>query len=383
MHRSRPLLRTPLLSSCLDPRRTRWATPVVAAALVVLGARPAPAGAQEVFRVEPLADGVWAGIVLPRPDAYAFANSLVVEGEEGILVVDTQQSPTAARALIRQIRARSDRPVRWVVNTHGHGDHVWGNVAYREAFPGVVFVGHADLDQELEGEGVERLREERERVDVVVEARLRALAEAERGAGDPAAGEEEIARLRWSLRVNRGYREDLVDLPLIPPDMEVEDPLTLDLGGREVRVLALGPAHTRTDAVVWLPEEEIVASGDLVEEGIPWFGDAHPRGWAEALGVLAALEPRILLPAHGGVQRDDEFLETERRFLGALVRRVEEAAARGLGLEEIRERVLLPGFRESFTAGDPSRAEAYREAVAGAVERAWLELEPALRDPRP
>ncbi|NIP56819.1 MAG: MBL fold metallo-hydrolase, partial [Gemmatimonadetes bacterium] len=174
------------------------------------------------------------------------------------------------------------------MNTHGHGDHVWGNVAYREAFPGVVFVGHADLDQELEGEGVERLREERERVDVVVEARLRALAEAERGAGDPAAGEEEIARLRWSLRVNRGYREDLVDLPLIPPDMEVEDPLTLDLGGREVRVLALGPAHTRTDAVVWLPEEEIVASGDLVEEGIPWFGDAHPRGWAEALGVLAA-----------------------------------------------------------------------------------------------
>lgn len=336
-----------------------------------------------MFRVEPLADGVWAGIVLPRPDAYAFANSLVVEGEEGILVVDTQQSPTAARALIREIRARSQRPVRWVVNTHGHGDHVWGNVAYREAFPGVVFVGHAALGRELAEEGEERLREERERVDAAIDARLRALAEAEGGAGETTARGEEIERLRWSLRVNRAYRDDLDGLPLILPDVEVEDSLTLDLGGREVRVLALGPAHTRTDVAVWLPEEGIVASGDLVEEGFPWFGDAHPRGWVRALGVLAALEPRILLPAHGRVQRDDELLETERRFLEALVREVEEEAGRGLGLEGIRERVLLPGFREFFTGGEPGRAEAYREGVAGAVERAWLELDPALRGPRP
>lgn len=343
----------------------------------------ASAGAQEVFRVEPLAEGVWAGIVLERPDAYAFANSLVVEGEDGILVVDTQQSPTAARALIREIRARSDRPVRWVVNTHEHGDHVWGNVAYREAFPAVVFVGHAALARELEGEGLDRLSEERERVDAVVDARRRALAEAERGTGDAAIGEEEVERLRWSLRVNRAYREDLDGLPLIPPDVEVDDSLTLDLGDREVRVLALGPAHTRTDVAVWLPESGILAAGDLVEEGFPWFGDADPRGWAEALDVLSALRPRILLPAHGGVQRDGRLLETERRFLRALVREVEEAASRAPGLEVVQERVRLPGFRDFFTRGDSSRAQAYREGVEAAVERAWLELGPSLRSPRP
>ena len=99
----------------------------------------------EVFEVVELARGVHAALVRDDSPVYAFANSLVLTGSRGILVVDTQQSPTAARALLDWIRAHLAAPVRWVVNTHAHSDHTYGNEVYRDAFPGVVIVAHESV----------------------------------------------------------------------------------------------------------------------------------------------------------------------------------------------------------------------------------------------
>jgi glyoxylase-like metal-dependent hydrolase (beta-lactamase superfamily II) len=124
------------------------------------------------------------------------------------------------------------------------------------------------------------------------------------------------------LMVGR-YLGDLDTLRLTPPTRLVDGRLHLDIGGREVVLFGVGPAHTPGDLVVWLPDEAIVMAGDLLEEGELWLG-ADIAGWATALGTLVALEPETLVIGHGGVQADLELLQAQ----GA---RLRELANQGSG----------------------------------------------------
>lgn len=133
-----------------------------------------------VFDVAQLAPGVYVAEVRPRPPAYAFANSFIVIGERGVLVADTQQSPTAARALIATIRRLTQLPVRWVVNTHWHADHVAGNIAYRQAFPTVEFIAHANTAADLAARGQPWIREQIAELPARIEERRRWLREGRR-----------------------------------------------------------------------------------------------------------------------------------------------------------------------------------------------------------
>lgn len=306
-------------------------------------AAPPPGDAvpfDSVFRMEALAPGVWAAVVKSAPDAYAFANSLVVVGAEGVLVVDTQQSPAAADALARKIEVRTGLPVRWVVNTHWHGDHVYGNQVYRTRWPDVRFIGHATLRPDLHGVGHLRLDEARARLPERI-AELRRILARDTRPDDTPLTEEERDRVHRRLQLNEAYRRRLETVELISPTVTFTRRLELDLGGRHVVVRHFGPAHTRGDVVVHLPGEGIVAVGDLVEQGLPFVDDADPRGWKAALDSVSALGADVVVPSHGSVRRDGSLLEAERALFQALVRYAEEGslgpasgpAGRGLARE--------------------------------------------------
>lgn len=348
-----------------------------AIAILVIAARATPASAQDPFDVVPLADGVWAAVVRPNPPMAVFANALVVEGEAGVLVVDTHQSPSAARWMIDAIRARTDVPVRWVVNTHWHGDHVYGNAAYREAFDGVEFVGHASLAVDVADSARAKLDEELAGLPGSIADRERWL-ETGVGPGGEPLSEEDRAAVGRSLAYRTRYLAEIEELELVPPTRTVEDEWAVDVGGRRVRILHLGPAHTRGDLVVHLPDAGIVAAGDLLEEGIPWIdGGSDPAGWARALDRLDRLAASVLVPAHGGVQRDGALLETLRGILTALARDARAAAESGDGPEAFRARLDLGPWRDRLTGGDERMEAALDRALERwttvALERATAE----------
>lgn len=337
-------------------------------------ALPRDASAQEVFELENLGRGVHAAVVVPRPAAYAFANSLVVIGEDGVLVVDTQQSPAAARALIGEIRRLTNAPVRWVVNTHWHGDHVYGNEAYREAFPDVRFIAQASLPSDLAEHGAERLRGEIAELPASIEARRRWLAEG-RGPGDDSLTDENRDAIRYSLRLREAQLAQLTQLDLIAPDLVFEQRLELRVGAREVHLLHFGPAHTRGDVIVYLPAEGIMAVGDLLEHGLPWFGDGYPAGWAATLDSIAALEPAVLVPSHGAVERTDELLRDERELLDLVVAHARAATGTGTSREQAMASLAVPEtmLRRFETRYGVSRT-AFDTGVREAVGRAFDEL---------
>lgn len=292
-------------------------------------AGPAATDSVHVFEVERLAQGVYAAVVVDRPDAYAFANSLFVIGESGVLVVDTQQSPRAARELIRRIRQMTPLPVQWVVNTHWHGDHVYGNVAYRDAFPEARFVAHPATAGRVDGEGRVRLSEELESLPASIAEREGWLRDEQLPDGralTPSLREQ----IGYSLRLRRTYLAELSALGLVPPEGWITSRRQIDLGGRTVDLIPVGPAHTEGDVIVSV--SGVVAVGDLLEEGLPWVAGAPSlQGWAVALECVQAEGGRVLLPSHGGIQRDATLLDGTRALFDDVLRlgqaRVAGAAA--------------------------------------------------------
>jgi glyoxylase-like metal-dependent hydrolase (beta-lactamase superfamily II) len=332
-----------------------------AAAQAARGTPRSPLDPAGVFEVEELAPGVWGALVIPRPSTYAFANSLVVEGEDGVLVVDTQQSPSAARALIELIGRRTDAPVRWVVNTHWHGDHTRANGLYLASFPGVEILGHESLLADVPERDGPALAEERERwrgAIAAAEQRLRDGVD-EKGVALDAAGRADL-----EARLGRG-RERLRAMEAMaptPPTLALDGGLSLHRAGMTVRLLPFR-GHTRGDLVVFLPEAKVLLSGDLLDE-LPYFGHGHPREWRAALDSLEGLGFDQVVPGHGGVLAGKDQLRTVRELL----RVVTEAAAAAPATETaegLAARLDLAAFRE-------------RLVVDGASERAWKEAVPDL-----
>lgn len=294
----------------------------------------------QTFDLEQLHPRVHAAVVVPNPPHYAFANSLIVVGDSAVLVVDTQQSPGAARALIRALPAVTDRPVRWIVNTHWHADHVFGNAAWREAFPDVRIVGHRSLRSDVPERAAAYRDEQIEALPRAIRERETWLAEG-RVNGEPldAAARAAVGR---SLDIRRRYLAELSGLPIVPPDIVMDDTLTIDLGGVTARLTHVGPAHTGGDLVVYVPDARILAMGDLVEWGTPWLEGACVGGWAAALDRTTAMGADRILPSHGPVV-GPEFLALYRDLLAAL-------ASRG-PLQPFRDRFAAAGVGVGGAAG--------------------------------
>jgi glyoxylase-like metal-dependent hydrolase (beta-lactamase superfamily II) len=340
--------------------------------LTALALGPPAADTLRVFRLDTLAPGVYAATVLPRPDAYAFANSLVVVGDDGALVVDTQQSPTAAGVLVGWVRDLADVPVAWVVNTHWHGDHVYGNQAWADTYPDVRFAAHPATREGMTTEGARHRAEELSTLPASIEERRRWLREGRGPDGAPLT-EAQREQVVYSVRLREAYLRDLRTLRPVLPNVDVREPLVLDLGAREVHLLPLGPAHTAGDVAVWVPDAGVLAVGDLLEEAAPWIDGADLPGWARALAKLQEVEGvRALLPAHGSVQRDSGLLDGTAALLRAIVEGADEARGLGWSAEEGAARLdfethrpFLAGLGVEGDAFDAFFTAALAEVLAG------------------
>lgn len=331
-----------------------------------------PAAARAGFTVETLAPGVHA-VVRTEPAGMMFdANNLLVIGEEGVLVVDSNATAASSREVIAALRRLTSKPVRYLVNTHWHLDHFEGNAAWLEAYPGLEIVGHAASREELAGIGARNRAGMLEFGPGMVEALRKRVAEGRDREGRPLDAETKAAYASDADQAAR-YLEATKSVTFVPPTIEVDDRLVLRLGQRVVEILHLGPGHTRSDLAVWLPAERIVATGDLVAAPVPLIGNtARPLEYAGTLDRVLGLRPGTWLPGHGAVMRDDAFVRRVRDLAAALRDGVKTAVAAGASLEETRKRVDLSRFREAFAGASSLRATLFDLYVAQpAVEAAW------------
>lgn len=278
--------------------------------------------AVETLPVRELAAGVFvhAGVQeeMSPGNLGGVANIGFVVGARCVAVIDSGGSVAVGRALLAAIRVRTLLPVCYVINTHVHPDHIFGNAAFRTERP--EFVGHSRLAAAMASRGPNYLR-----------ALLRDL-------GTPAIGSE-----------------------LIAPSREVRDTLDLDLGGRILRLTAWSTAHTDNDLTVLDLETGTLWLSDLLfVDRIPVV-DGSLRGWLAAISRLRQMRPEHVVPGHGPLDAPwPQVLEAQARYLSGLAddvrralreRRTLQQAVDTVGAAEREHWLLFSSFhRRNVTA---------------------------------
>lgn len=300
------------------------------------------------------------------------SNVGVIVGDNGVLVVDTDYFPSRARADIALIRRVTRLPVRYVVNTHWHGDHTHGNAVYRDSFPDVVIVGARD-NRHWISLNLARWPAVATRQDSPTRAALAGMLRLQAAGRDSAGRElsaEQRARLPLAIEQQRTELLELAAVREAAPDSLFDRELTIRLGRREVRLVNQDRANSPADVTVYLPRERVLFTGDILVHPVPYAWASHPRPWIGVLRRLEALPVSALVPGHGPVMRDHAYTAQVRELFEATAQRVEAAMRRGRTLAEIQAEVTMADFRPRFMiAGDPNPDAIWEGSIPALVER--------------
>lgn len=281
----------------------------------------------DVGAIEEVAPGVH--VILDKRVEFV-PNVGIVEGERAVLAIDTAMGHVNGRSILDAAnRVAGERKV-FLTTTHFHPEHAFGAKPFEG---GVTYVINESQAEELAAKGPEYIE--------------------------------------MFSTFGPGLAELLADVELIPPDLTYEGRLRINLGGRAVELLDVGPAHTRGDQLIWLPEERIVFAGDLIENAFfPILPDPDANGawWLEALDRITELEPATVVGGHGAVG-GPELIEAFREYLERVRDRNAELEADGTEPAEIvttieaevlasyegwGNEVWIKSAVESFQAGTPA-----------------------------
>ncbi|MBW8768817.1 MAG: MBL fold metallo-hydrolase, partial [Gemmatimonadetes bacterium] len=316
--------------------------------------------------------------------SFQAGNAIAIVGDDGVLVFDTGNIPSMTRRQIAEIRRITDKPVRFVVNSHWHPDHTLGNAEYRAAFPGVTIIGTSATRDGIRDRVPTYVDQMKSFAPIDSVMRLR-LAAGRMRDGSPMP---DAVRLTWGL-TTRDYAEfmpEVVRTKPSGPDRIVDDSLTIMLGRRRVQIVSPGRGNTAGDAFVFLPDDRVLLTGDLVTVPCPFPGTAYFADWIHSLDVLLARRAAVIVPGHGDVQHDDAYVRMVRELVAFTLARAREAVQRGESLDTLQKRIDFAPFVQRFAGDDPVRIAAFENfyaqpAVPVAYEEAKREAAPASVSP--
>jgi quinoprotein relay system zinc metallohydrolase 2 len=319
-----------MLTGEMSDWNMRWPLGALLIAILAYSQSALSSEAVSPLAVEEIAPGVFvhAGEValMSEDNLGDIANIGFVIGDKGVAVVDTGGSVPVGRGLLAAIRAHTDKPILYVINTHEHPDHVFGNAVFDGI--GATFVGHHNLPRSLATRG---------------EFYLKAF--------------------------RRIIGEKLVDeVKIIPPTLTVADRMTLDLGGRTLELQAWPPAHTDCDQTVLDTTTRTLFAGDLVFVRHLPIIDGSLKGWLKILDALAQVPAVRVIPGHGPVGLPwPQALDSERAYFDRLATDVKTSIAKGEPVESV-DKSAGQSERDDWRLFDDYNA---RNATAAYSEYEW------------
>jgi glyoxylase-like metal-dependent hydrolase (beta-lactamase superfamily II) len=322
----------------------------------------------ESFELKKVGDGVWAGVAAARYKVNS--NAAVIETNDGLIVVDSHSKPSAAQSLYKDIQGVSKKPVKKVINTHFHWDHWQGNQVYAQANPSCEIIASEKMKEALlrPNSGVGGVP--------YIETQLKNLpGEIAKLKDDiqKASSPEAKARLENNLRQAESYQQELQQIKPTVPTRTVAQTMTLQEGGREIRLMLLGRGHTDGDLYIYMPREKVVATGDAVVDWMPFIGDGYPEDWIQTIAELEKLDIERIVPGHGE-PTPKSHLAFFRGYLTDLVAAVKQHGGANMPLDEMKRKIGddLAGKYEQGMSKYPLGQ--YRDRVGVNVEHVYNKL---------
>jgi cyclase len=333
-------------------------------------AENAPKHTYQTVRV---ADGIVAFIASESNTGIVSGNCIAVIGDDGVLVVDSTSFPSHARQIIAEIKQITKQPVRFLVHTHWHPDHLMGDGEFQAAFPGIAFVstkytrnGIAELAPKyIQGNGEQ---------GAAYAAELRKQIQAGKDdAGKPLTDADKRFLTEYAGTIDFAVPE-YKQYKTVLPNAVFDDAMTIFLGKREVQILFLGRGNTAGDAVIFVPDAKVVMTGDLLVAPTPYSYGSFLTEWVRTLDKVKALGATTIIPGHGPVQHDYAYLDLVLSAIQSVLSQVQAALAKHLSLEDTRRQVDLSAFKQKFCGNDHDREIAFRVGfIDQAIERAYQE----------
>ena len=330
------------------------------------GGAGAGARSAKAYRFERIADGVH--FATGTGAMTTMSNSMVVVNSDHVMLVDTSVTPAAARALVAQVKEEiSDKPIKYVFNSHYHFDHAHGNQIFGDE---VEIIGHEYI-RTMHLTNVIQQRTNRS-FTAGLPAQIAQIKERIAKTSDP----KERAQLETTLGVTEAHYKAVQETVVKPPNVTFTDVMTLHRGGREVQVHFLGRGHTGGDTMVFLPAERIVFTGDFFEgrpDGgvLSYFGDAFIDEWPASLERLKALDFDVIVPGHGAPLRERKQIDDFQAYIRDFWRQASALRAQGLTAEQAVEKIDMSKFTARY---GPRSARPDPRAVLRAWELLQIQM---------
>jgi len=290
-------------------------------------ARTSPAN---LFDIEKVGEGVFAA--LARPAALTNCNAAIFVLSRDVLVVDAHSKPSAAAALIAQIKKEvTDRPVRYLVNTHFHWDHTQGDAAYKRTNPGVQIIASETTKQLLNQLQRDRLKESLDSVLGLIDGAKARLSRAKTAQERDWANEQ--------LRQLTAYQAEMNKYPLELPTVTFAKTHVIKDTSGDLELAFNGRAHTAGDIQVFSPSRKVVATGDAIIGFLPNLNDGYPKTWPTTIDSVAAWKFDSIIAGHGPVQHGRDRMAQFRNYIEDLTARVAQAKKAGTPLAELQKTI--------------------------------------------
>jgi cyclase len=287
----------------------------------------APENAATLFDIEKVADGVYAAIAKPVP--LLNCNAAIFENANDLLIVDTHSKPSAVISLVSQIKRQvSQKPVRYIVNSHFHWDHTQGAPAYRRIMPHADIVSTEVTRQLISENGAQRLK-------ASVEQTQQSIARYETALRDAKTAEQKQWYSRW-VRDAKDYINEMRNYTPELPNVTLSDDLILHDKAHDLHLAFRGKAHTAGDVVVYCPQKKVIATGDTLHGFAPFIADGYPMQWPNTLLRFAEFDFDHVIGGHGAVQHGRARLYQVGQYLDELTNATRAMKNKGTPLEEIQ-----------------------------------------------
>jgi glyoxylase-like metal-dependent hydrolase (beta-lactamase superfamily II) len=322
-----------------------------------------------VFEFEELAPGVWVGI---RPDstrAPVMGNATFVISNEGVVVYDGGGMPAMADQVIEKIRSITDVPVTHVAISHWHGDHNFGIGQFVEVFPDVEIIAHEFTRDVFNSTRINYIDRQRNFKEVIL-PQLQSIVDAKAMPDGTPISDLDVATYQRLIDDADVLEAEARRARVTPPTRVFKDKYIIESGERRIELKFMGHGNTEGDIVMWLPDDKIVATGDIVVAPSPYAFNMPPRPWADTMRAINALDYKLLVPGHGAVQTDTSYVDLLIETADNIADQRDALVAEGMATDEIAAALDFSGIEHRFTGGDEYLKVAYDSWFEGPFRQA-------------
>jgi len=302
----------------------------------------APSANANLFDLQKAADGVY--FAQARPQTVINCNAAIFVRSKDVVVVDAHSKPSAAAALIAQIKREvTPKPVRYVINSHFHWDHTQGNHAYRASGEKIDFIATSATKQLMSDMAMARMKASIDAVPVQIDAM--------EGQAAKANSAEEKAFCAEQIRQLKAYQAEMKDYAPELPTITFDKSYVLNDTAFDLHLDFHGRAHTAGDVFAFCPQRRAIATGDASHGWLPFIGDGFPKFWPRTIDEVAKADFKYVLGGHGPLQSDRTVMMNQRNYIEELAEKVEQAKQAGQSLAEMQKRITVASLRSLQSNG--------------------------------